>query len=126
MKRVIFAAILLFAVICFNIFCINKITEIKTDLTNRLDALYSSVTVGESEKSALECEKFTEYWLSKHHILCRIVRHEPLEQVTIAVSAFKPLAEFGEKAELAAEILRCKILVEEIWDAERPIFRNIF
>ena len=41
--------------------------------------------------------------------------------------AFKhgALFEFGETGELASEISRCKILIEEIYDSERPLLRNI-
>lgn len=83
----------------------------------------------ESEKTletAAECEKFAEAWLNEHHILCRIVRHEPLEHVTATAVGLAPLSRYGEKGELSAEILRCRIMIEEIWDSERPLFRNIF
>ncbi len=126
MKRVVFASVLMLILLAFNVFCLFTIGKIKTEATEKLDFLYEVAASGNSGKIAEECEKFTGYWLSEHHVLCLIVRHDLLDQVTIAVSRFVPLAEYGETGELSAEILRSKILIEEIWDSERPLLRNIF
>ncbi|MBQ3531101.1 MAG: DUF4363 family protein [Oscillospiraceae bacterium] len=126
MKRIVFASALLVFLIIFNCFCLDTITKIKNEATLKLDELYMLTANEDFEKTALECEKFTEYWLSEHHILSLIVRHDLLDQTTFSVSRFVPLAKFEEKGELASEISRCKILLDEIWDCERPLFRNIF
>lgn len=126
MKRVVFAAVLIVVLLGFNAFCLFTIGRIKNESTEKLDKLYEHVASGSNEKIAEECESFTKYWLSEHHVLCLIVRHDLLDQVTISVSRFVPLAKYGEKGELSAEILRSKILIEEIWDTERPLLRNIF
>ena len=125
MKRVVFAVILLFALIGFNFFCLFSVAEIKKEATGKLDSIYSTLLKNNSAKTALECEKFTDYWLSKHHVLCLIVRHDLIDQITISVSSFVPLAKFGENSELASEISECKILLEEILDSEIPYLRNI-
>lgn len=125
MKRVIFAAVLLAAVIGFNCFCISAVSKIENEVSEKLDALYLSAEENPEESSSL-CEEFTGYWIEKSHILCRIVRHDLIDQVTIAVARFSPLAKYGETGELCAEILRCKILLEEIRESEMPYFRNIF
>ncbi len=126
MKRVVFAAILLASLIWFNVFCLETIAEIKNEMTGRLDFLDYTVKNGSTEETASECEKLTEFWLGKHHVLCRIVRHELLDQTTMAVSRFSSLAEYEEFGELSAEISRCRLLIEEIWDSEVPLLRNIF
>lgn len=125
MKRVVFAGILLFALICFNFFCLFSVSKIKDEATGKLDFIYSSLLEKDTAKTASECEKFTDYWLSKHHVLCLIVRHDLIDQITISVSSFVPLAKFGENSELASEIAECKILLEEIFDSEIPYLRNI-
>lgn len=126
MKRVVFAAVLIVVLLSFNTFCLFTIGKIKNEATGKLDELYEHAFSENSGKIAAECKEFTEYWLSEHHTLCLIVRHDLLDQVTISVSRFVPLAKFGENGELSAEILRSKILIEEIWDSERPLLRNIF
>ncbi len=125
MKRVVFAALLLVFLIFFNFFCLHIIEKIKNEATEKLDIIYENLELQSIEKTALECEEFAEYWLSEHHILCLMVRHDLLDEATIAVSGFVPLSKFGETGELASEINRCKILLEEIWDSERPLLRNI-
>ena len=126
MKRVVFAAVLIVVLLSFNTFCLFTIGKIKNEAAGKLEELYEHACFESPDKLAAECEKFTEYWLSEHHTLCLIVRHDLLDQVTISVSRFVPLAKFGETGELSAEILRSKILIEEIWDSERPLLRNIF
>lgn len=112
------------AVIILNLFCIHVVTDIRNDVTERLDSLYEAAE--NPKEAAAACGEFTDYWIEKSHILCRIVRHDLIDQITIAVARFAPLAEHGEAGELSAEILRCKILLEEIWDSEIPFLRNIF
>ncbi len=126
MKRVFLAFFLMAAVIAFNIFSVFYITESKNEITEKLDFLYETAYLGDTKKSTEECEKFTEYWLEKHHDLSRIVRHDAIDQITIGVSRLIPLAQYGETGELASEILRCKILTEQLWDSEMPFLRNIF
>lgn len=126
MKRIIFAFALMFFLIGFNFFCFYTVSEIGAEALEKLDCIYGTLAVGDASKTAEECEKFTEYWLSEQHILSLIVRHNLLEQTTSSVARFVPLSEFGEKGELASEINRCRILIEEIWDSERPLLRNIF
>lgn len=125
MKRVVLASVLLFLLICFNLFCLFSVKKAKDETTEKLNSIYLCVLDEDFEKTALECEKFTEYWLSKHHILCLLVRHDLIDQITISVAGFVPLANFDEKGELASEIFECKILLEEIYDSEIPYLRNI-
>ena len=125
MKRVIFAASLLFALICFNSFCLFSVANIKEKTTGKLDDIYAALLTEDSSKTALECENFKEFWLSEHHVLCIIVRHDLIDQITLSVSSFVPLAKFENFGDLASEISECKILIEEIWDSEIPYIRNI-
>lgn len=126
MKRVVFAVVLLIFLIGFNSFCLSAVSDINERVSDKLDSLQKTIENESNEQILTECEDFTEYWLSEHHILCMIVRHELLDQTTISVSRFVPLAKYDEKGELASEINRCKLLMEEIWDSERPVPRNIF
>lgn len=123
MKRVVFAALLLAAVIVLNSFCLHVVKETKDSMISRLDELSDIAGTPEAAETA---SKIIDYWIDTHHVLCRIVRHKLLEQVTISVSRLESLAKYGETGLLSAEISNCRILVEEIWDSERPILRNIF
>lgn len=126
MKRVVFAVVVIAVLILFNLYCLGVVFEIKSEAVEKLDFLYNSLNESDTEKLVSVCENFTEYWITEHHTLCRIVRHDLLDQATIAVSRFVPLAKYDESGELGAEINRCRILLEEIWDSELPYFRNIF
>ena len=123
MKRVVFAALLLVAVIVLNAFCLDVVKETKESMISRLDELSA---IANTKKATETASEITDYWIDTHHVLCRIVRHKLLEQVTISVSRLESLAKYGETGLLSAEISNCRILVEEIWDSERPILRNIF
>ncbi len=125
MKRVIFAAFFLVLVIIFNFYCLFSVIEISDKTIDRLDELYISVGEKNAEELVFDCEEFTKYWMDEHHVLSRIVKHDLLDQTTIAVSRFVPLAKFNETGELSSEINRCRILIEEIRDSEIPYLRNI-
>ena len=126
MKRVVFAFVLFSVLIGFNFSCLGYIKKTKNEAIGKLDFLYTSVINEIPEKSASECENFAEYWFSKQHVLCFIVRHDLLDKAALSVSRFSSLAKFGEKSELASEISNCRFIIEEMWDSERPLFRNNF
>ena len=115
-------------IIIFNIMCFGIVTNTKNSVIMRLDELYSaSFEGGFNSKTAAEKSKdFSAYWDSEHDLLERIVRHELLEQVTESVSKLYPLALYGEAADFYAELSVCKVLIEEIWESERPTIKNIF
>lgn len=126
MKRFIFAAGLLVLVLGFNSYCLFSVTEIKNEVFSKLDELYTFALTETDIRTSEKADEFTEYWIETQHILCRMVRHDLLDETTVAVSRLSPLAKFGEKGEFCAEINRCRILIEEIWDSELPLPRNIF
>lgn len=127
MKRIVFACVLMALVVVFNCLCLNAVLESKNRVTMRLDKLSETVLKSESnEKAAEKSAAFQKFWMDEHHLLCRLVRHELLDCITSSVSKFSSLALLGEKGKLLAEISCCKVLIEEIWDSERPLFRNIF
>ena len=93
----------------------------------RLDELSEVLyTEGTTEKTAEKSDEFIEFWKTKQDSLSRIIRHDLLDKITSSSSAFKELSVFGESGELSAEIARCRAAIEEIWDSERPLLRNIF
>ena len=101
----IFAAVLIVILLGFNTFCLFTIGKIKNEATEKLGELYEHARFESADKISAECEEFTEYWLSEHHTLCLIVRHDLLDQVTISVSRFVPLAKFGENGTVIARAL---------------------
>ena len=126
MKRMWLAVGHIAAVVLISAGALFLLTGIKNDFDSKFDSLYLLVESGDSAAAASAAKELTEYWMERHHTLCRIVRHGQLDQITLAVARFEPLAVYGERGELAAEITRCKLLLEDIWDSELPTFTNIF
>lgn len=126
MKRMWLAVGLIAAVVLISAGAFFLLTGIKNDFDSKFDSLYLLVESGDSAAAASAAKELTEYWMERHHTLCRIVRHGQLDQITLAVARFEPLAVYGERGELAAEITRCKLLLEDIWDSELPTLTNIF
>lgn len=126
MKRMWLALGLIAAVVGISSGALILLTGIKSDFDARFEELYELVESGDNAAAAAKAKELTDYWMDKHHTLCRIVRHAQLDQITLAVARFEPLALYGERGELAAEITRCKLLLEDIWDSELPTFTNIF
>lgn len=125
MKRMAIAVALIVIMLGTSCLCLKTLTDIKDEFTAKFDELSALVEAGEQEAAVEAAGRLTDEWMDKHHVLCRIVRHTQLDQVTLSVARLEPLARHGENGELAAEIRRCKILLEDIWDSELPYFRNI-
>lgn len=120
------ALVLLTATVIISSSCLLILTNFKNEFDKEFDTLYEMTLNGDTENTAEYSKYVTEKWLDKHLSICQIVRHTQMDQVTLAVSRLESLALYGENGELAAEIMRCKILLDEIWESEIPNFRNIF
>lgn len=120
------ALVLLTATVIISSSCLLILTNFKNEFDKEFDTLYEMTLNGDKENTAEYSKYVTKKWLDKHLSICQIVRHTQMDQVTLAVSRLESLALYGENGELAAEIMRCKILLDEIWESEIPNFRNIF
>lgn len=126
MKKMWLALSLMVLVIITSTVSLLILTNMKNDFDKRFDELCIAAKSGDYTVAANTAEQLTEYWIKKHHTLCRIVRHTQLDQITLAIAKLEPLAEYGEQGELIAEIARCKLLFKEIWESELPTVTNIF
>ena len=123
----VFACVLMILTVSFNCLCLHSVTESKNRVTMRLDELSESFFEnGTNEKTAAKAAEFENFWMDEHHTLCRLVRHELLDKITSSVSMLHSLALCGDNGAFLAEISCCKMLIEEVWDSERPLLRNIF
>ena len=126
MKRMWIAIILIAVVLAVSTVCLLSLSTIQRELDEELAMLSDLSTLSSPEETAKAAKELSSLWRKRLNTLCRIVRHTQLDQVTMAIARLEPLALYGEKGEFAAEILRCRILLEEIVDSERPLIRNIF
>ena len=126
MKRMWIAIGLIGAVIILSTVCLLSLSTAQKELDGELEKLSVLSTAASSEETARAAGELGSLWHKRLSVLCRIVRHTQLDQVTMAIARLEPLALYGEKGEFAAEILRCRILLEEIVDSEKPLIRNIF
>ena len=126
MKRMWIALFLIVVVLVTSTLCLFLLTKIQREMDTRLTGLYELSLSSDAVKTAEAARELTSLWQKRLTVLCRIVRHTQLDQVTLAIARLEPLALYGEEGELAAEILRCRILLNEIRDAELPFLRNIF
>lgn len=126
MKRMWIAVGLVAAITVTSCICLFTLMNLKDDFCREFDELYALNAAGDSKATAEAAKKLTDLWVDKSRVLCRIVRHAQLDNVTLAVARLEPLAIYGERGEFAAEISRCKILLEDICDSEKPLLRNIF
>ena len=126
MKRVVFASILMLTVIFFNSFCLYTVEKTNDEVYKKIETITFLFEGGDIKETALECEKFADYWHKKSRILCLIVRHEPLDRMSSSVACLCSYARYSDYSELSAELGRCRSVMDEITDAERPLLRNIF
>lgn len=120
------ALFLISVVLLTSTICLFLLTKIQQDMDSRLAALYNLSLTADPDETAKAARKITSLWHQRLMVLGRIVRRDPLDQITLSIAGLEPLALYGAEGELASEILRCRILLEEIRDAELPLLRNIF
>ncbi len=125
MARVALAAILLAVMVGMSGWGLHSLEKNKDILLSEMEELSVLAEEGDNEKTAEAAAILAADWIERHHTLCRIVRHTQLDQVTLAVARLEKLAEHGEIGEMTAEIDRCMILLDDIYDSELPLLRNI-
>ncbi len=125
MGRVALAAILLAVMVGMSGWGLHTLKTNKDILLSGMEELSVLAEEGDDEKTAYAAAILAADWIERHHTLCRIVRHTQLDQVTLAVARLEKLALHGEIGELTAEIDRCRILLNDIYDSELPLLRNI-
>jgi hypothetical protein len=125
MARVALAAALLVVMIGMSGWGLHTLEKNTDILLSEMEDLSVLAEEGDNKKTAEAAAILIADWIKRHQTLCRIVRHTQLDQVTLAVARLEKLAEHGDIGELTAEIDRCRILLEDIYDSELPLPRNI-
>ena len=125
MKRVVLAYVLLIGMVGLSSWGLYVLGDCRSEMTKEIDGLLSASCSEDDSYCAERARLLTTKWIDTHRTLCRYVRHAQLDQVTLAMARLEPLAAYGEKGEFTAELMRCRILLDDIWDSELPLLRNI-
>lgn len=125
MKRVVICSVLLLCLIAVSIYAHIKVERLGEVLDLRIEAL-TAVLHDNNEKEIIEqSNALVEFWKGEEEILVHLVRHSHIDIISVSVARMPALAEYGEYAEVYAELLSIRKQMEHIRSAEILTFENL-
>lgn len=112
-KRVIIVSFLLPAMLATALYSMYRVSAVQKHVLHRTEEILAASAEEDSASLLEQVSALSEYWRKEEKVLSRFVRHTQIETLSQSMARLLPLAEFGDKAALHAEIAVLRWLVEE-------------
>lgn len=126
MKRVIIAVILTLGVICISLYSVFQIHDLEEKASSLLSTTLETARSGDMEKATALAFDFYDLWEDTQNHLIWFVRHEPLDKVTAIAARLPYLGEYRDESQFIAQTSELLALIDNIWEDELPLLRNLF
>lgn len=125
MKRIYIAVLLLIAILGTASYSLFKIHSFKEEAVTILNEVkYKAESGSIEDATALACE-FQQLWKITEKSMIRYVRHEPLDRIAGLAARLPYLGKYEDVSQLLAQTSELISAVENLWDNELPVLRNL-
>lgn len=125
MKRVIVAVTLIVLILAGSIWGLILLKGYATDISQQIDAVLEAVQSGDRNDYVAKAILLNRHWHEMEGTLVRYIRHNQIDDITGVMARIVYLAQYDDLSELAAELHRAKVLMQEVWYSETPRLKNI-
>ena len=125
MKRVIAAVILLITVAAG---CVASYVSCSRHFHTMIALAESAETHcknGDTATAQRETEQLAAVFDSERRLLSLILPHEALTEAEKTIQGLTVLLPHGEPRDFVSEMRRCRLLLERLWDEEKPAWYNV-
>lgn len=126
MRRVVFSAFIFLLMLIFCIQTLMSIEKVYVELTNQIEEIEYSIKEEKYEQAAEKANIFHKTWHNHEETLVLIIRHQPLDNITVSTAKMISFVENGENAQALAELNSMKTVLYHLFEAEIPYVYNIF
>ena len=124
-KRVITALVLLLAVTggcVLSLVSSGRVFDRLIHLAATAEARYCDGDVGGAQQAA---ERLAEEFPRHTKLFALFLPHDELTDLEKSTAVLPLILRYGEPRDFVAEARRCRLMLERLWDQEKPLWENI-
>lgn len=125
MKRVIIAIVLLAAVVIGCVIMLLFERQVFEDLTDLIDTAETCYRNGDVEGALAAAERLSKQVPKNAHRLCVFLPHQTLSELEKVTAGLPLILQYGDPRDFPAEARRCRLMLQRVWDQEKPLLENI-
>ena len=125
MKRVIVAVLLLLVVSAGCTVSIVMQNRVIREFTAATDTMEERFTAGDVQGAVACAEAFERAYRAKTRCFSLFLPHDTLTEVEKSVISLPAVLTHGEHKDFVAEVRRCRLLLENMYDLELPTLQNV-
>ena len=125
MKRVIAAIVLLSAVI---VGCVVSLYNSKREFEYLIDLAVVAETCyrdGDTDGALAAAETLAAEYPNRTRFFSLFLPHQALTELEKSTVSLPLILRYGEPRDFTAEARRCRLMLERLWDQEKPLWKNI-
>ena len=126
MKRVIVAVVLLLLIgggCCLSIWMQSSVVG---DCVAQTETMETQFIRGDIEGALTTAETFCTEYMQKTRWFSLVLPHNTLTEVEKCITGLPAILTHGEHKDFVAEVRRCRLLLQNMYDLEKPTWQNIF
>lgn len=125
MKRIIIAAVILIFVSAASVFILGFYTKRIDRMVKIADDLQTALDSGDLDKCLTQSHELIDEFKSSSRFFPLFMRHSDIARIEETLVALPVLIETGSTQHFAAELARCKNMLENLAELENPTLENI-
>lgn len=125
MKRLYTTIALLLVILSLSVFTLFQCKRYCSETVSLVSKVIEEAENGRLEQAAVLAEQLNESWSKTKNSMVWYIRHEPLERVSDIASRLEFLARYGDLPQLIAQANQLRTCVDELFDNELPLLRNL-
>ncbi len=125
MKRVIVAIVLFAAVAIGCVVMLLFERQVFGDLTDLIDTAETCYRNGDVEGALAAAERLSKQVPQNAHLLCVFLPHQALSELEKGTAGLPLILRYGDPRDFPAEARRCRLMLQRVWDQEKPLLENI-
>ncbi len=126
MKRIVIVCFIMVGIIATGVGSLVHLIRVSDEMDQMLSEVAQAIDRDDLEHAASIADQFSSAWEKNEAVMTRYIHHDELDMINGVVARLPALAQYGAKAEYAAEVDRLRKLISHIRDSEIPNLSNIF
>lgn len=125
MKRLVASVIMLIVIIFMSFYSVINLGSHKDAILAETRALRSYGEAPDTGELVARSQALFEDWNRREGVLVLYIRHDILDQITQLLAELPALAEFEDWAAFFGRLDVVEALLEDLWQAQMPSYRNL-
>lgn len=126
MKRMLIAIAIVLAILGSSSFTLWRFYRMEQEAAPMLQAMQACADSEDLPEAVILAEQFRDLWTEYQPSFVRVARRDSLERIGRCAARLPALGQHGDSAEFAAAVQELAYCINELWESELPLLRNLF